>query len=241
MNVLHDASKPYVALFLDIDGVLGPAKEFTNEESKKKKDIIKKLVQDPYHAYTCKRCNSCSSAEAYLFKAEVLEPFHNLIEKISEVANVHIVISSTWRTNRSVDDLKAIFHMHKFSKYIVDKTIDRKTSFNEWQGHCAFPHLEISDENCMKDNNQMDRYPTEKELEAFIYKHWECRASEINRWLKEHPEYAAHTIFDDLDEHLSINFCDKFISTGHPDGAILKPEDTEKAYQSIMNQLGYSI
>jgi len=239
MNSLHDASKPYVAIFLDIDGVLGPAKELTEDESKKKKEIIKKLVQDPYHAFGCKRCNSCSSAEAFLFKTEVLEPFHNLIEKISEVANVHIVISSTWRTGRSVDDLKAIFHMHKFSKHIIDKTIDSKISFHEWQGHCTFPHLEISDENCMLENN-LDRWPTPKELEAFIYKHWECRASEINRWIKLHPEYVAFTILDDLDEHLSINFGNKFISTLHPEGAILKPEDTKKAYQVIMNQLGYS-
>ncbi len=240
MNFLHDASKPYVALFLDIDGVLGPAKEFTEDESKKKNDIIKKLVQDPYHAYTCKRCNTCSSAEAYLFKAEVLDVFHNLIEKIYEVANVHIVISSSWRTDRSVDDLKAIFQMHKFSKYIIDKTTDHKTPFYQWQDHCVFSHLEISVENCMLDNDQMDRYPTPEEMEAFIYKHWECRASEINRWLKMRPEYVAFTIFDDLDEHLSINFGDKFISTNHPDEAILKPVDTVKAYQSIMNQLGYT-
>lgn len=237
MNSLHDANKPYVALFLDIDGVLGPAKGFTDDESKKKKDIIKRLVQDPYHAYTCKRCNSCSSAEAYLFKAEVLEPLHNLIENISEDANVHIVISSTWRNDRSIDDLKAIFHMHKFSKYIVDKTIDHKTPFHEWQAHCLFPHLEISNENCMLENS-LNRWPTKKEMETFIYKHWECRASQIDRWVKEHPEYEAYAILDDFDEHLSINFGDKFISTLHPDGAILKPEDTERAYQSIMNQLG---
>lgn len=203
-------------------------------------EVVRQMTGDSCHFNRCRGCDTCSTAQAFLFKGQVLEPFHTMIEKINEVANVHIVISSSWRVDRSIDDLKAIFHMHKFSNYIIDKTVDdHKVLFHEWKTHCVFPHLEINDENCMIENNQMDRLPTKKELEAFIYKHWECRASQISKWIKEHPEYVAYAILDDLDEHLSINFGDKFISTAHPDGKILKLEDTEKIYQVIMNQLGF--
>ena len=234
--MLVENTKPNVAIFLDIDGVLG-SNTFPLAESIKVNKIVTEMTGDRYHTFYCKRCITCSTAQTHLFKTEVVESLHNLINKINDIANVHIVISSTWRIDRTINDLKQIFQMHEFSKYIFDKTIDIETSFLDWKDHCVYPHVEINIENCMKQSERPDQLPTDDNFEAFIYKNWECRASQISRWLKEHPEYAGFVIFDDLDEHLSNNFGNKFISTVHLHETILKSEDTEKAFKSIVDQL----
>lgn len=38
-----------------------------------------------------------------------------------------------------------------------------------------------------------------------------CRASEINQWLGEHPEILNYLILDDYDDHLSLNFQDRYV------------------------------
>lgn len=233
-------NKPNVALFLDIDGVLGP-NIFTLNETYQFNQIVKNLLNgDNFHPNNCKRCNTCSTAQAHMFKKEVVQPLEDLISRIEEIANVHIVISSMWRKERTVEDLKQIFHMHGFSKYIVDKTVDNNLTLNECNENCHFSHLEASIESYVRECNFSIIALSEKGFESFINTHWACRASQIAKWLKEHPGYAAFGILDDRDEHLSINFGEKFISTEHNGVQILTPEDAEKAYKVVMKQLGFS-
>jgi len=240
MLLQNNTSKPYVALFLDIDGVLAPNK-FTIMTLSDMNQKVMELTGERFHTYYCRGCDTCSQAQSHLFKKEIVDSLNQLIHKITDVANVHIIISSTWRRNRTVEVLKKIFSMHAFSEHIIDKTIDKVPAFNEWKDFCVYPHSELTIENCMEQSENSCTLPSNKEFEDFIYKNWECRASQINRWLKEHPEYSGFIILDDLDEHLSDNFGDKFISTDHKDCQILKHEDCEKAYISIMNQLRINI
>jgi len=212
MMLQNDTSKPYVALFLDVDGVLGPAKYNFNEATELK-EIAKNLSGETYHPHHRKYCKTCSKAQAHFLKKDAIQSLNNLIEKIKHAANVHIIISSTCRLCRGLDDLKEIFQSYDFSPYIIDKTIDNNPLSDKWKEYCFISH----------EGKNLDR---------------ECRASQIQRWTIKHSEYAGFIVFDDRDDHLPDNFGDKFISTDHKDCQILKPEDCKKAYISIMNQLG---
>lgn len=231
--------KPNVVLFLDIDGVLGPSR-YSSDYVLRFKEMVEKLLNGDIHVHASrKRCNVCSTAHAHLFKKEVVQSLEDVISKIEAVANVHIVISSMWRQGRTVEKLKQIFHMHEFSKYIIDKTVDDKLPLNECNRNCQVSHLEVSSESYAQQCKVSAEIESVEGYKVFMDKNWPCRASQISEWLKRHPEYAAFGIFDDNDEHLSVNFEEKFISTEHNGIPILTLEDAEKAYQVVMKQLGF--
>lgn len=205
--MIIENTKPNVAIFMDIDGVL-ERNHFSIPEMFSRYKLID--VMNPSHNRDCKHCISCYTAQAHLFESEAVNSLHGLINKIKDLANVHIVISSALRKNRTVPELKQIFHMHEFSNYIIDKTVDNGVPFHEWENDCIYFHREEDKE---------------------------CRASQINTWMKQHPEYSGFAVIDDFDDHLGLNFGDKFISTKHQQNEILTPEDAEKAYKVVMNQL----
>lgn len=229
--------KPYFAIFLDIDGVVGNEPRRMSEVDEMDDIIEKKLGQNAFHSYGCKRCMYCSTAQSHLFDKIAVASLTSLINKISEVANVHIVISSYWREGRSIDQLKQIFQNHEFSKFIIDKTVDDGSSFLEWKKYCAFSHIDPSPENFQKILQNPHVPENEKTVDYFLDRNEECRASQIYRWLEEHPEYTKYLIFDDMDSHLSINFNEKFILTNTSNIKILKPEHTERAYKIALSQL----
>ena len=229
MQVQHN--RPNVAIFLDIDGVLGPS-DFTQKTFREFIQEVTHLIGDRFHTIRCTRCTTCSMAQSNLFEKESVRSLEGLIDRVTKIANVHIVISSTWRKDRSVEELKGIFHVHEFSKYIVDKTVDHYLSVEECNEHCLKRHVEINQENYNRVWMTSDI-----SVDDFTKKNSTCRASQINKWLKGHPVYSARIIFDDIDEDLSVNFGDHYISTDHQHEQILRPEDAEKAYESIMKQL----
>lgn len=237
MLIQNNTAKPKIAIFLDIDGVLG-SNTFDLHAMHQFNQKVKELCGNNFHTLSCKGCMSCSIAQAHLFKKEAVEALHHLISQVNAIANVHIIISSTWRIKRTLEDLKYLFQMHAFSDSIFDKTIENdKLPFHEWTRHCVLPHIETTPENYLQHCKNVGVLPSDEERHLFLDENWECRASQIKRWIKEHPEYAGFVIFDDLDEHLSVNFGEKFISTNHPDAEILKPEDAEKGYRILREQL----
>ncbi len=208
MSFIPNSKLPDFIVFLDIDGVLRP-QTISREETEEVDRRIYEKKGELLHSIRCENCVSCDTELATLFKKKAVETFEKLIAKIQKIANVYIVISSAWRKNRTVDELITIFSSHEFSKYIVDKTTNDKLSFEE--NDCCAKHFQNS---------------------------YICRASQINKWLKSYKGYAGYLVFDDKDSHLGINFKDKFISTNHDDKKILKPEDTEKAYNIAVRQIG---
>ncbi len=199
MTIPSTSDKPKFAIFLDIDGVFnrdGNSPVLIDE-------IVKEKFGELNHCSKCAtRCITCETATAYLFDPNSVSYFHQLITKIHEIVEAHIIISSDWRRERSVNQLKQIFHMHPFTPFILDKTTEQ--SEGEWRFFCRSPHVE------------------------------RCRASEIQEWLAQHPEYFGHLIFDDIDDHLSQHFSEKFISTFHEGAYLLRGEDTTKAYQIFL-------
>lgn len=131
---------------------------------------------------------SCSIAASLFFDQKALNSLDYLIEEIAKTKNVYIVISSSWREKRTAKELKSVyFQNHKFSRYIVDKTPDR------------IPHAKIR-KHC-KTGSHDKKYT------------WQCRASEINKWIAQHPEVTDIAILDDNDDCLKTNFGEFFFQT----------------------------
>lgn len=182
MNVESSVAKPPFVIFLDIDGVL---------YNKPDQDAVYKKVAELYpDAVKCYNNDICSEAAAHFFDKESLKNLDNLISEIEKTAQVSIVISSSWREGQSVERLKkALFGIHNFSKYIIDKTPE-KIEEKEWVTYC-----------CSK--KHADKYS------------WQCRAVEIQFWLKQNPKISNYVVIDDNDDHLSTNFGKKFVRTNY--------------------------
>ncbi len=199
MTISSTAHQPKFAVFLDIDGVFnrnGVSTVLIDE-------IVKEKFGELDHCSKCAtRCITCETAAAHLFDSTSISHFHHLVTKIQEIAEAHIIISSDWRRERSMSQLKQIFHIHPFTPFILDKTTEQRDG--EWRVFCRAPHV------------------------------GRCRASEIKEWLAQHPGYFGHLIFDDIDDHLTQNFSEKFISTFHEGAYLLRGEDTTKAYQIFL-------
>ncbi len=183
---------PFV-IFLDIDGVVYNS---TAQEGIFKK--VAELFPEEKGFYSNR---ICSIAASYFFSKEALSNLDHLINEVEKTTQVWIVISSNWRTNCSIDELRTTFFgIHNFSKYIVDKTPDE------------VPREELASYCC-----------SERHLEKYSP---QCRASEIQYWLKQHPEVIKFVVLDDVDSHLSDSFGKKFIQTEYK--RLLTSEISEK-------------
>ncbi len=208
--------KPNFAIFLDIDGVLNllnplyllPNGEqnplWSSQHELNLEARINTIANEFYEDFAELKI---FKAQVHLFPIKAVTNLNELILKIQKIANVHIVISSNWRIDSTVADLKEIFRIHDFSQFITDKTPKNDDEpYENWKNFC-----EKNDETHGK----------------------RCRASEINEFLFNHLEYQGYVIFDDKDCHLSHNFGDKFISIEKH--KILTSDHTEKAYAVFLD------
>jgi hypothetical protein len=118
----RDVRNP-VVLFLDIDGVLYNTPDQDGVFTK-----VKELFPDA----TTYDNRKCSIAASYFFNKKALTNLDELINEIEKTGKVWIVISSAWREGegRTVDDLRTkFFHIHNFSKYIIDKTPENREKY----------------------------------------------------------------------------------------------------------------
>jgi hypothetical protein len=131
-----------------------------------------------------------NTLEEFHRAADFLDPnavknLHKIIRGLGKTREVWVIISSSWRWGFSVENLKTIFGKYEFSQYIQGKTIDS---------------LEFSQED-RKSHCHPDLHRRGKHL---------CRAAEINRYLREHPEIIEFVILDDLNDHLDI-FTERYV------------------------------
>ncbi len=165
--------KPTVALFLDIDGVIYDDNLKPPILNGKMAELLSPVpdrdtLPTAYHHVHQK-------AKTHFFSPDALKHLHDLISKIKEVAELKIVLSSSWRLTvdltrdfqlQNVETLKEVFALHSFSQDIVDRT----------------PY-----------------FPSHS------------RASEIEVWLRDHPEISNFIILDDVDLDFSKRYSDRFI------------------------------
>lgn len=181
---------PFV-IFLNIDGVLYNRPD---QEGALKKAA--ELFPDEKNSNRI-----CSIAASHFFNEEALSNLDHLINEVEKTTKVWIVISSVWREDRSVEELKtAFFGIHNFSKYIVDKTPEE------------VPEEELA-------------FYCSSEIHSTKYGS-QCRASEVQYWLKKHPEVIEFVVLGNRDYHLSDSFGEKFIQTKYE--RLLNSEISEK-------------
>src|SRR5262245_17543053 len=103
---------PHV-IFLDIDGVLNGKPNYR---------LIRKKILELYPNLKPNELTRDQNdiATTYFFNKGALSNLGSLIRKIQEVAEVAIVITSTWRIGQTSEKLKnEIFAKHAFSQWII--------------------------------------------------------------------------------------------------------------------------
>ena len=190
--------KPIVAIFLDIDGVLIRG-EFGDFKTQKLHELFGKRDYSGLEY---------DIATSYFLSESAVVNLDRLIERVSEVAEVVIILSSAWRINRTVDEIKnQIFKNWSFSKYIIDKTPD-----NFWRSQSSLIALE--------------KY-------GFELRSRDCQ---IDYWLREnkHLQIKNFVILDDCDEGLSERFPYNFV---HVRWDLFTEEHANKAYEVMVYDL----
>lgn len=176
MNTVQTTKTPFV-IFLDIDGVLYKDLNDGSILKKARELFPKEEYWEDFYS---------NIAASHYFNKDAIKNLDSIINEIEKTYDVWIVISSSWRENHTLSELKNdIFGIHKFSNYIVDMTPNLKKE--------KFKKL-CKEEDC---NSR-------------------CRATEIQFWLNAHPEVTNFVVLDDDQrEHLKQNFGEHFHSIDH--------------------------
>lgn len=106
-------------LFLDFDGVLN------SEQSK-----VFWRNQKDQETWECDMSKWSGGMLEYIAKEYCPIAMSNLEELMRRTPDLKIVVSSSWRTSRTVQELKELFH----SKFISDAIIDKTESFHNIRG-----------------------------------------------------------------------------------------------------------
>ena len=173
-----------------------------------------------HQKYCPDTCETCKEVASSLFEAEALVSLNWLIEKIQAFAPLSIILSSNWRCGHPLGEIKEILSQHKFSELIVGKTREMIANDAEWWSNCCISHFGITDKGLQLQSD--------------------CRANEINTYLKGHPENLGFLVIDDTDgdNHLSLNFGAKFICTKRENNYPLFTQiAAEIAYNQFLQQL----
>ncbi|MBS0649192.1 MAG: hypothetical protein JSS10_08225 [Verrucomicrobia bacterium] len=138
-------------------------------------------------------------AETHLFNQEAVAHLETLIRSVDRLG---IVISSVWRFEKTVAELKEILAKYTFSAFIIDKTPD------------------------MSDIEYRNSLP--KDQEEYFREIGRPLTSEVSYWLKRHPSITNFVIYESCDsEGLSKTFGDKFIEVDR--NKFLTQADVNKA------------
>lgn len=111
-------------IFLDIDYVLYHKLNNIVKAKWKAEELFGK--KDKYSK------TELREAAVEYFDKIALSNLHSLIDTLSLKGKVGIVISSSWRRMRTVEKMKEMFSIHRFSNYIVDKTDGKEGFVDQW-------------------------------------------------------------------------------------------------------------
>lgn len=206
--------EPLSLIFLDIDGVMINHK------------LSSALFEDLHTVEKAQKVWISSlqmkNIVSNYFSEDSVKNLKQLIETTRKTSRVAIVLSSHWRNNASVDDIRhRMFSNSDFPKLIIDKTPDldrvRKSFDKEPISPVARKKYGFSLED--KDGS-------------------EIRGREIEYWLLENKgklNIKSFVILDDYDNELSHRFPNNFVKVEN----LLSKTDVEKACQ-ILNKTSFS-
>jgi hypothetical protein len=210
MNFDASVQKSTSVIFLDIDGVL-MGDRCSSPLNEKIRNKVKELFEQKEGLNGGFTELEWRIAASHFFSKTAVANLENLIEKVSKVAQVAIVISSAWREDGTVEDLRErMFATCSFSRFIIDKTPDYHYGRND---------LSLVSE---------EKYGFDLST----------RGRQIDYWLRENHEklnIKSFVIFDDVDEEISERYPHHFVEVTYP----LSESDIEKA-DNIMTQFSFS-
>ena len=184
-HCLNTDPKPAL-IFLDIDGVLiDPSKPSTSAKihATLKEKFSKKPGSHLYSSLTLR------AATAYHFDPDAIKNLEDLIERIQKVRPVRIILSSSWREDGTLAEIREnMFANCSFADIIVGKTPSYDAEFKN--GHRE------TDYNLSLHN----------------------RVGQIKYWLLDHQMgECPFVIFDDEDNNISEYFPNHFVhvKNGH--------------------------
>lgn len=202
--------QPLTAIFLDIDGVL-----IGDRTSWPIQDLIRQKLIELYgekerdfRGYTELQWRIAAS---HFLSRPAVQNLETLIDNLSKKADVVIVLSSAWRLDGSVDEIKhRMFARESFSKRIIDKTPD-----DDWW------RIRNNEEplSCIA----LTKYGFEIR----------SRADQIDYWIRENQErwpIANFVIIDDCDACLSSRFPGHFV---YVDSGLFSKAHAQEAYQIL--------
>jgi hypothetical protein len=199
-----EAQRPLTIIFLDIDGVLMDWSSLHQMRAKIGQKAFELFGGGYYTDLQWK------TAGSHFFSESAVENLEKLIERTHEVADVAIVLSSTWRFDCTVDEIKnKMFAVRLFSKLIIDKLPD--------------------DDGRRKKRGEEGLSPIALLKYGF---HLDNRGSQIDYWLRENQEnlnVQNFVIIDDVDDGISSRFADNFVKIRE----FLSPSEARKAYEIL--------
>jgi hypothetical protein len=152
------------------------------------------------------------TAGSHCFLETAVGSLVKLIEKASEVADVGIVLSSSWRLDCTFDEIKnQMFANLPFSMLFIDKIPD--------------------DDVRRKSRGEEELSPIALIKYGFTL---DTRGSQIDYWLREHHaslNIKSFVIIDDVDDEISSRFADNFVKIEE----FLSPLEAKKAYEILIN------
>ncbi len=207
-----EVQKPLSIIFLDIDGVLmdwGPYHQLRSRIGQKAFELYGRTN------YTDLQWKTAGS---YCFSESAVENLVQLIELVNKETEVAIVLTSSWRLECSVEEIKhPMFASRSFSKFIIDKTAD--------------------DDQFRKKRGEEELSPVAMMKYGFSLQN---RGAQIEYWLRENQlkyNIKSFVIIDDVDDGISSRFAKNFVQIRE----FLSPSETQKAYEILIRRTDHTI
>ncbi|HEX2579404.1 MAG TPA: HAD domain-containing protein, partial [Rhabdochlamydiaceae bacterium] len=159
-----ELKRPLSVIFLDIDGVLMNWQPLDHVRARIERKAFELFGAGYYTDLQWK------TAGSYCFVESAVENLVMLIEEVKKETEVAIVLTSTWRLDRTVDEItNQMFSSRPFSHFIIDKIADddalRKKRGEEELSPIALAKYGFSLENR---GSQIDYWLRENQLKLNI-------------------------------------------------------------------------
>ena len=224
--------KPLAVIFLDMDGVMSD--RLDSEDTRNNIEWARKQIKAANPIYSdgssmkklrAKHLLRLRAGAQCLFP-KALENLQSLIERVSQTMQVAIVISSAWRDELSVEELKNhVFADCFFRDLIIDKTPDDDSTYAKLKyfNKLAFDF----------------KTPSDICNEKYGFKLDDVRGRQIDFWLKENSadrDIYSYVVIDDLfgeSSELFSRHLDRFVQVNPND--LFSKKDADLAYE-ILNK-----
>lgn len=205
--IRKNSQEPLSIIFLGIDGVM--IEDHVSSDTLSSLNVLHEVAGLKVSRLQAR------SIVSNRFSKEAISNLGHLIQRVSAVGKVAIVLSSHWRNELTLDDLRhRTFSNVSFPKKIIDKT----------------PDLDI----CRQKRGLPPLSPVAFQKYGFHLESQgaEIRGREIEFWLRENQHkynIRSFVILDDQDTELSARFPNNFVEVKN----CLSKSDVEKAYQIL--------